>query len=251
MPGEVKLFNLSAIKQVDWADPDMEGVSKEPARKKIFVKGFPQSVSEEALRSYFNDLCQGQVQYIMTGPTYGFITFHSPQAANLVMEKKDELRLAGKKLTIAWWVLKKRDPKVFDEPPPRSVLTPSKQSVNQPLTRPLQISSPPRPLEELLHLTRVKGWGDPQYRVVSHRDPRSGGLLYQYSVTFPAVPFKINGVESSNKYQAFANCAELALAAIRQERVSSPDLLGFKYIPHPPSPSCQSSLQLNLTNLRI
>ena len=247
----MKLFDSSGIEQVDWADPDMEGVIKEPLRKKIFVKGFPQSVSEEALRSYFNDICQGQVQYIMTGPTYGFLTFQSPQAANLVMERKDDLRLAGKKLTIDWWVPKKREPNVFAEPQPRSILTPSYQAVNRPPAPPQQVSSP-RPLEELLHLTRLRGWGDPQYRVASFREPRSGALLYQYSVTFPAVPFKISGGESHNKHLAFTNCAQLALGAISQERVPSPDLRGFQYIPHhSPPPSFQTSTLLNLTNLRI
>ena len=239
MPGEVKLFNFSAIKQVDWADPDMEGVIKEPLRKKLFVKGFPQSVSEEELRTYFNDLCQGQVLYVMTGPTYGFLTFQSPQAANLVMERKDDLWLAGKKLTIDWWVPKKREGNVFAAPQPRSVLTSRNEAPPQPL-------SSPRPLEELLQLTRLRGWGDPQYRL------RSGALLYQYSVTFPAVPFKISGAESHNKHQAFTNCAQLALEAISQERVPSPDLRGFQYIPHPsPPPSVPSSTLLNLTNLRI
>ena len=241
----MKLFNSSGIKQVDWADPDMEGVIKEPLRKKIFVKGFPQSVSEEELRTYFNDICQGQVQYVMTGPTYGFLTFQSPQAANLVMERKDDLWLGGKKLTIDWWVPKRREGNVFASPQARSVLTPRNQAPPQPL-------SSPRPLEELLQLTRLRGWGDPQYRLASFSQPGSEALLYQYSVTFPAVPFKISGAESHNKHQAFINCARLALEAISQERAPSPDLRGFQYIPlQAQPPSVQSSTLLNLTNLRI
>ena len=134
---------------------------------------------------------------------------------------------------------------MFAAPEPRSVLTPRNQAPPQPL-------SSPRPLEELLQLTRLRGWGDPQYRLASFSQPRSGALLYQYSVTFPAVPFKISGAESHIKHQAFINCAQLAVEAIGQERVPSPDLWGFQYIPHhSPPPSVQSSSLLNLTNLRI
>ena len=254
VPGQVKLFNVSGIKQVDWAEPDMEGVSKEPPKKKIFVKGFPQYLSEDEIRAYFNGLSQGQVQYIMTGPNYGFIVFQSHYAANLIMERKDNLRLDGMKLTIDWWLPKKRDSDGSDDPPPqpRPVLTPTKQSVNLP--QPQQITSP-RPLEELLHLTRVKGWGDPQYRLSSYVDP-SRGPVFQYSVTFPSVPFKICGKENYNKHQAFLNCAQLALGAISQERVPGSVLAAFKYIPHSPPPSRQSSALSsealpNLANLRI
>ena len=241
VPGQVKLFNVSGIKQVDWAEPDMEGVNKEPPKKKIFVKAFPQFLSEEVIRAYFNDLCEGQVQYIMNGPNYGFITFATPYAASLVMEKKEDLRLAGMKLTIDWWVSKKRRESDGSDDP-------------QPQPQPRQISSP-RPLEELLHLTRVKGWGDPQYRLSSYLDP-SSGPVFKYSVTFPSVPFKICGQENYNKHQAFINCAQLALGALSQERVPSPVLAAFKYIPLSPPPSRQSSALSastlpNLANLRI
>ena len=260
VPGQVKLFNVSGIKQVDWAEPDMEGVNKEPPKKKIFVKAFPQFLSEEVIRAYFNDLCEGQVQYIMNGPNYGFITFATPYAASLVMEKKEDLRLAGMKLTIDWWISKWKDG--CDDsppPPPRPVLTPSKHSVNrgpppQP-RRPQEMSSPPRPLEELLQLTRGKGWGDPQYRLTSYLD-HTRRPVYQYSVTFTAVPFKISGAESFNKHQAFVNCARLARAALSQERVPSPALAEFRYVPLSSPPSRQtstlgSSTLLNFTNLRI
>ena len=256
VPGLTRLFNVSGIKQVDWADPDMEGVITEPPRKKIFIKGFPPYLSEEAIRAYFNDLCQGRVQYVMTGPTYGFITFQTHHAANLVMERKDDLRLAGMKLTIDWWVTKKRDSDGSDDHQhqPRPVLTPSKHSVNRPPAPPQQITTP-RPLEELLHLTRVRGWGDPQYRLTSQLD-HSRSPVFQYSVTFSAVPFKICGEESYNKHQAFLNCAQMALGAISKERVPSPVLAAFKYIPHCQYPSRQpanlfASALPNLTNLRI
>ena len=256
VPGLTRLFNLSVIKQVDWANPDMEGVIMEPQRKKIFIKNYPQFVSEEAIRAYFNDLCQGRVQYVMTGPTYGFITFQTHHAANLVMERKDDLRLAGMKLTIDWWVTKKRDSDGSDDHQhqPRPVLTPSKHSVNRPPAPPQQITTP-RPLEELLHLTRVRGWGDPQYRLTSQLD-QSRSPVFQYSVTFSAVPFKICGEESYNKHQAFLNCAQMALGAISKERVPSPVLAAFKYIPHCQYPSRQpanlfASALPNLTNLRI
>ena len=252
VPGLTRLFNVSRIKQVDWADPDMDGVIKEPPRKKIFIKGFPRFVSEEAIRAYFNDLSHGQVQYIMTGPAYGFIIFQTHHAANLVMERKDDLWLGGKKLTIDWWVIKKRDSDSSDDPQPRPrpVLTP----VNRPPPPPLQISTP-GPLEELLHLTRVRGWGDPQYRLTSQLD-LSRSPVFQYSVTFTAVPFKICGQQSYNKHRAFINCAQLALGAISQERVPSPVLAAFKYIPHFQPPSRQSatlasSALPNLANLRI
>ena len=214
VPGCLSLFGQANITQVDWADPDMEGATsleKTSRHQKLFVR-FPQCVPVGRLRSFFNSLCKGQgrVMDISVGSTFGCVVFDSPEAARLVMEKKEELRLEGERIFVERWNPRRRE------------LSPPEQAT--------KFSSP---LEELLHLSLVKGWGEPQYSMNTSVD-NNLQPLYKYTITFTSVPFKVVGEACQVESQAFINCTGLALQGIRQQNLLAatgpPPLI--HYIPH-------------------
>ena len=220
VPGTITIFDHVRIKQVEWADPDMDGVVTEPPKRKLFLKHFPKFVPEQKLLSLFNSLCGGHVRNILLGPIYGVITFNIPEAAGLVMEQREKLILDGETIQVEWWKPRKKE-----------------------LSPPVEASqvggvSGQSPMEELLHLSLVQGWGQPHYSLATSVDCNLQPC-YQFSVNFASVPFKVVGLVSPIKQQALINCAVLAL-----QRISRENLLHF--IPlHPPAPRMVESGLVN------
>lgn len=209
VPNTGNIFGYASIKRVEWADPDMEGVII--PKKKLFLRtSGPAAVSEEAVRSLFNSLSGDQVREVGIGPKYGFISFASHEAAKEVMESEERFWVEGVRLRVDWW-----GPGERKEP-----------------SRPLYYTPCSCPSEELLRLSKLKGWGFPQYRlhttVDTNLQPR-----YQYSVAFTSLPFKIIGQAGKEKDVAFTSCVKLALQEVSRGNLlvsSRPPL--FQYIPH-------------------
>ena len=83
----------------------------------------------------------------MTGYNYGFINFHTEEAARGVMEEKDDLIMDGEKVELECWTQ-----------------TPGKRQNPGPIVETRgHTGNHSGSLEEILSQSRAKGWGNPQY----------------------------------------------------------------------------------------
>jgi len=222
VPGNLTMFQSIGIKQVDWADPDIEGyVTELMNNRNLCVRNLPKGIQDQQLRNFFNDLLQAgeQVENVVrTKANHVIVTFLSPEAAKSVMERGEGLEVGGCRLEISWWL----DRETYSSQP-RSGGSAGGMAGAKPATqmsaRQQQQLAWNGPVEKLqqVSLSQGWGWGEPQYTSLSFRDS-TGQQVFQYSVSVPAVPTsKITGEVSLDRHIAMMNTACAALQGIATE----------------------------------
>ena len=218
VPNAFKILGYASIKEVDWADPEMEGVTI--PKKKLFLRSSSLSfIPEETIRSFFNSLCGDRVRDVVIGPRYGFITFVNHEAAKEVMECKDRILLGRERVRVDWW-------------------NPGEKKGSD---SPFELTEVSSSIDEVFRLSEVKGWGYPQYRLETSLDinlePR-----YQYSVVFTEVPFEIIGPQAEVKEVALTNCVNVALQEVSRDSLFvSSNLPPIQYTPEDSIPLVPTS----------
>jgi len=102
VPGNMVLFNEVAVKQVDWADPEVDkGVQDSPG-KVITVRNMPSSTSYQSVGDIFNKLSGGQVTNVIRVRNMVLVTFVSQEGAKLAMERSRSIELEGSQLEVTW-----------------------------------------------------------------------------------------------------------------------------------------------------
>jgi len=109
VPGNVILFNEVAVKQVDWADPDVDKAGQDTQGKVISVRKVPNSISDHSVGEMFNRLSGGQVTNVVRARSMVLVTFMSQEGALLAMERSKGVELEGSKLEVNWWSQRRLD----------------------------------------------------------------------------------------------------------------------------------------------
>lgn len=109
VPGNVVMFDNIYVKQVDWADPEIELSGQELFGKVLTVKNIPFDTPEHVVMDIFNRLSEGQVSTVTKVGSTVLVTFMSHGGAMAAMERGRGRELAGTSLEIAWWSNKRMD----------------------------------------------------------------------------------------------------------------------------------------------
>jgi len=108
VPGNVVMFDNAIVKQVDWADPEIEKADQEVYGKVLAVRNVPSNTPEYILADIFNWLSEGQVFSVVKAGATVLITFTSHGGALLAMEKSRDREVAGLRLELSWWSSNRR-----------------------------------------------------------------------------------------------------------------------------------------------
>jgi len=103
VPGNVVMFDNAIVKQVDWADPEMDKADQEVYGKVLAVRNVPSNTPEYILADIFNRLSGGQVFSVVKAGATVLITFVSYGGALLAMERSRDREIAGRRLELSWW----------------------------------------------------------------------------------------------------------------------------------------------------
>ena len=162
VPGTLTLFKKVNIREVDWADPEVDVFPTE--RKTIEVRGFSSQLSTERISEVFNRLsgqslllyppeglvgsfhsrhAEGQVEDIAMSSNSALVTFVNPAAAKAVLRTGTSLDIGGERLHLSWGRQREEQRDVQEV-----------QQVQQPVERLQMVSVCP-------------GWGVPQYYVTT------------------------------------------------------------------------------------
>ena len=239
VPGNMTMFGHVEIKQVDWADPEVEGfvrnlMTSNNDNKVVSVGNVGPDITEESVKHWFNMMTHGQVDNVVKSGSQFLITFHTAGAANMVMDQGDNLMAGGHKLSLAWW-------------------RPSQHSPPVAAVAPTIIG----PLERLHTLCLRQQWGSPQYHCATYLDT-TGQCVYQYNVSLPNISrHHVYGEASHDKHMALINSACAALQGITEASLkmyssqhaapshyrTPPTAANFTYPPPPPPPAPLTLLQ--------
>jgi len=109
VPGNVIMFEMVAVKQVDWADPEVDRVSQDSQGKVIALRNLHPSTSEHVVMSMFNRLSGGQVTDVFRARNMVLVSFVSQEGATVAMERSSDMEIGGCRLEICWWSQKRLD----------------------------------------------------------------------------------------------------------------------------------------------
>lgn len=102
VPGNVVMFDKVCIKQVDWADPEIDTAGQEVVGKVLAVRNMPFNTPDYVVANMFNRLSEGQVFSVAKAGDTVLVRFVSHGGALLAMEKsRDSREMTG--LEISWW----------------------------------------------------------------------------------------------------------------------------------------------------
>jgi len=103
VPGNLVLFDKIAVKQVDWADPDIDRSSNGEGLGNVIVVGnIPYNIHEYLVANMLNRLSGGQVTNVVKTGSVVLVTFLTHQAAVLAMERSKDRELGGVTLELSW-----------------------------------------------------------------------------------------------------------------------------------------------------
>jgi len=251
VPGNITIFGRVEIKQVDWADPEVEsrpGRVAQPStgqqqlrvgdEKVVVVTNVATEIGEAEVRYWFNILTGGRVMNVIKGDSgVFFITLDSHEAALYAVEKGHQMEFGPTRINVAP-ISSQYSPKGQTEGNPYTTTTTAGSFVNQ---------VPPSmfvgPLEQLYNITSKQNWGNPQFSVEQSLSPL-GQVLYRYSVSLPKVsPIAVPGEWDPDRSAALINCAvstlrEITLASLQSSQVSlsAPPPAATYYRTPPPGP---------------
>jgi len=248
VPGNIAIFGRVEIKQVDWADPEVEtrpGRVAQPStgqqlrvgdEKVVVVTNVAAEVGEAEVRYWFNILTGGRVMDVIKGDSgVFFLTLDTHEAALYAVEKGHQMEFGPTRINVAP-ISSQYSPKGQMEG--NQYTTTAGSFLNQ---------VPPSlfvgPLEQLYNITSKQNWGNPQFSAEQSLS-RLGQVLYRYSVSLPKVsPIAVPGEWDPDRSAALLNCAvstlrEITLASLRSSQVSlsAPPPAANYYRTPPPGP---------------
>ena len=105
VPGNLVLFDKVLVKQVDWADPEVDRAERQEAWNMdniIVVKNIPLNTPEYLVANLLNRLSGGQVSNVVKAGSTLLVTFVSHEGALLAMERSKNRELLGARLELSW-----------------------------------------------------------------------------------------------------------------------------------------------------
>jgi len=246
VPGNIAIFGRVEIKQVDWADPEVDSRpgrvadsntrTQQPragdAAKVVVVTNVAADLGEAEVRYQFNILTGGRVVDIIKGDPGAFlVTLDSPEAAFYAVERGHQMELGSTRINVA--SISNQDPRRHQE---GNQFTASSGSFLNQVPPSLFVG----PLEQLFNITTKQRWGIPQFSLEQSLSPL-GQILYRYSVSLPQVsPMAVPGEWDADRSAALLNCAvctlrEITLASL-QSSISAPPPPASHYRTPPPGP---------------
>jgi len=248
VPGNIAIFGRVEIKQVDWADPEVEAkpgkvpefntmpqLPQHPRvgdEKVVVVSNVSADLGEAETRYWFNILTGGHVVSVIKGDSgVFFITLDSVEAALYAIEKGNQMEFGSTRINVA--SISSQYPRGQQE---KNQLSSSSGSyLNQ--VPPSQYVGP---LEQLYNIATKQGWGNPQFSFEQSLSPL-GQVVYRYSVSLPKVStIAVPGEWDSDRSAALINCAVSTLREITQASLqnnySTPPPPQDRYRTPPPGP---------------
>jgi len=101
VPGNLVLFDKITVKQVDWADPEIDRTCNREGNV-IVVGNIPYSTPEYLVANMLNRLSGGQVTNVVKTGSMMLVTFVTHEAAVLAMERSKDMELGGATLELSW-----------------------------------------------------------------------------------------------------------------------------------------------------
>ena len=117
VPGNVVMFDRVAVKQVDWADPEVEKMANDSQGKVICVRNIPYSLTEHEIGEMFNSLSGGQVINVVRVRNTMLVSFVSQEGAMNAMERSRDAQMGGVMLEVNWWSQKRLDRTSYSSQP--------------------------------------------------------------------------------------------------------------------------------------
>jgi len=103
VPGNLVLFDMVSVKQVDWADPEIDRPGHQDRLDKVIaVRNIPQDMPDYVVANMFNWLSGGQVTNVVKTESTVLVTFVSHEGAVLAMERSKDRQLGGPSLELSW-----------------------------------------------------------------------------------------------------------------------------------------------------
>ena len=233
VPGNIAIFGRVEIKQVDWADPEVESKpgrvaefttvphqhSRVGDEKVVVVTNVATGVGEGDVRYWFNNLTGGRVVNVIKGESgVFFITLDTHEAALYAVEKGNQMEFGGTRIKVA--------PISSQFPGGVKKLEMNQNTVNSgSFLNQIPPSPFVGPLEQLFIITSKQNWGNPQFSVEQCLSP-VGQVLYRYTVSLPQVStIAVPGEWDPDRSAALINCAvstlrEITLASLQSSQVS-------------------------------
>jgi len=109
VPGNMIMFDMVAIKQVDWADPEEDRVGQNSQGKVIALRNLHPSTSEHVVMNVFNRLSGGQVTDVIRARNMMLVSFVSQEGAKVAMEMSSNIQIGGFRLEVSCWSQKRLD----------------------------------------------------------------------------------------------------------------------------------------------
>jgi len=109
VPGNVIMFDMVAVKQVDWTDPEVDRVGQDSQGKVIALRNLHPSTSEHVVMNLFNRLSGGQVTDVIRARNMVLVSFVSQEGAMVAMERSSDIEIGGFRLEVSWWSQKRLD----------------------------------------------------------------------------------------------------------------------------------------------
>jgi len=103
VPGNLVLFDKITVKQVDWADPEIDRTCNREGNV-IVVGNIPYGTPEYLVANLFNRLSGGQVTNVVKTGSMMLVTFVTHEAAVLAMERSKDMELGGTRLELSWHI---------------------------------------------------------------------------------------------------------------------------------------------------
>jgi len=105
VPGNLVLFDKVSVKQVDWADPEIDRAAEHQERwdKVIAVGNIALDTPEYVVANMMNWLSGGQVTNVVKTGSTVLVTFVSHEGAVLAMERSKGRELSGARLELSWY----------------------------------------------------------------------------------------------------------------------------------------------------
>ena len=104
VPGNLILFDKVGVKQVDWADPEIDRAGQDNSQGNIISVGnIPYDVPESIVANMFNWVSGGQVTNVVKTRSMVLVTFLSHEGAVLAMERSKDREVGGARLELSWY----------------------------------------------------------------------------------------------------------------------------------------------------
>jgi len=116
VPGNLVLFDKVTVKQVDWADPEIDRNCNREGNV-IVVGNIPYSTPEYLVTNMLNRLSGGQVTNVVKTGSMMMVTFVTHEAAVLAIERSKDLELGGATLELSWHIIRRVDRGIYSSIP--------------------------------------------------------------------------------------------------------------------------------------